>query len=498
MSTPAIYDVALVGLGPTGAVLANLLGVAGLSVLVLEKEAGIHALPRAIHFDGEVMRVFQGIGLRDAVLAIARPGLEGMHFVDAQGETLFVRGGAAALGPHGCANSYYFHQPQLEALLRDGLARYPRVHVMLRHELRSITEAEGQVQLGAYDLASSADLAFAAKYVVGCDGARSAVRAHMGSEMVDLGLRQPWLVFDVLLQRELDLPAYTVQVCDPARPMTCCNVVGNRRRWEIMVLPGDDPAELVKPARLWELVAPWVTPQVATLERAAIYTFHSVLAHGWRKNRLLLAGDACHQTPPFLGQGMCAGIRDAANLGWKLAAVLRDGAQADLLDSYEAERAPHVQALIELAVRLGTIIQTTDKQQAADRDARFRAGEPQVVELPPSALGRLDTLDPTDPFTRRPFPQPRLRNGEWLDDTVGARFALIMHPRSLAAAPEAVRELLLRARVKLVDAADPALSVWLSENKVVAVMVRPDRYMLGVARTPAAIEALCARLPVAV
>lgn len=495
---PANYDVAIVGLGPTGAVLANLLGAAGLSVLVLEKEAGIHALPRAIHFDGEVMRIFQGIGLRDAVLAIARPGLEGMHFVDAQGETLFVRGGAAALGPHGSANSYYFHQPQLEALLRDGLVRYPRVHVLLRHELNSIAETDGLVRLAARDLVTGADVAHAAKYVVGCDGARSPVRTHMGSPMVDLGLRQPWLVFDVLLQRELDLPGYTVQVCDPARPMTCCNVVGNRRRWEIMVLPGDDPAELVKPATLWELVSPWVTPQDATLERAAIYTFHSVLASGWRKDRLLLAGDACHQTPPFLGQGMCAGIRDAANLAWKLVAVLRDGAHPDLLDSYEAERSPHVQALIELAVRLGTIIQTTDVRQAAERDARFRSGEPQVVELPPSALGRLDAFDPADLFTNRPFPQPRLQNGQLLDDAVGARFALITHPRTLAAAPERVREMLLRNHVKLVDAADPALSEWLRDNAVVAVMVRPDRYMLGAARMADAIESLCARLPLAV
>jgi 3-(3-hydroxy-phenyl)propionate hydroxylase len=163
-----------------------------------------------------------------------------------------------------------------------------------------------------------------------------------------------------------------------------------------MVLPGDDSAELVKPEKLWELVSPWVTPQDATLEPAAIYTFHSVLVHGWRKDRLLLAGDACHQTPPFLGQGMCAGIRDAANLAWKLVAVLREGAQPDLLDSYEAERSPHVKALIELAVRLGTIIQATDVRQAAERDARLRSGEPQVAELPPSALGRLDALDPAD------------------------------------------------------------------------------------------------------
>jgi len=135
-----MYDVAIVGLGPTGATLANLLGAAGLSVLVLEKEAGIFPLPRAIHFDGEVLRILQGAGLRERVLAIARPGEQGMHFVNGAGETMLIRGGSAALGPHGCANNYYFHQPELEAVLREGLARFPNVELRLRHELIGIAQ----------------------------------------------------------------------------------------------------------------------------------------------------------------------------------------------------------------------------------------------------------------------------------------------------------------------------------------------------------------------
>lgn len=497
MADPTVFDVAIVGLGPTGATLANLLGSAGLSVLVIEKEAAIYPLPRAIHFDGEVMRVFQSIGLREAVLAISRPGAQGMHFVNAAGETLLIRGGTAALGPHGCANNYYFHQPELETLLRRGLDRFDNVSVLLRHELTGIAEHDDAATLSVRSLDDGRARTFTARYVVGADGARSPVRAHMGSPMHDLGLRQPWLVFDVMLRKDVDLPDHTVQHCDPARPMTYCNVTGARRRWEIMVLPGDDREALLAPETLWGLVGRWITPADATLERAAIYTFHSVIAEGWRRGRLLLAGDACHQTPPFLGQGMCAGIRDAANLAWKLEAVLRGRAPPALLDSYESERAPHVRALIELAVRLGNIIQTTDAQAAAERDAKFRAGEPEVFELPPQALGAgaFDTRQGAP--AGRPFPQPRLADGRLLDELLGRRIAVIGRNGSIAGVSRASAERWQRAGAVVIDRPDPSLAQWLDAHEADAVVLRPDRYIVGVARTAGELDDLTQLLPAA-
>ncbi|VTU41145.1 3-(3-hydroxy-phenyl)propionate/3-hydroxycinnamic acid hydroxylase [Variovorax sp. PBS-H4] len=497
MAEAAVFDVAIVGLGPTGATLANLLGGAGLSVLVVEKEAGIHPLPRAIHFDGEVMRVFQGIGLREQVLALSRSGTQGMHFVNAAGETLLIRGGTAALGPHGCANNYYFHQPELEALLRRGLERFDNVTTLLRHELISIDEDDEAATLAVRRLEDGAALDFKARYVVGADGARSPVRAHMGSPMHDLGLRQPWLVFDVMLHKDVDLPDHTIQHCDPARPMTYCNVTGARRRWEIMVLPDDDREALLAPATLWGLVRRWITPADATLERAAIYTFHSVIAEGWRRGRLLLGGDACHQTPPFLGQGMCAGIRDAANLAWKLEAVLRGRAPEALLDTYESERAPHVRSLIELAVRLGNIIQTTDPQAAAERDAKFRAGEPQVFELPPQALGAGAFDLRQGAPAGRPFPQPRLADGRLLDELLGRRIAVIGRNGSIAGVSRASAERWQRAGALVIDQPDPCLAQWLDAQGADAVVLRPDRYIVGVARTPGELDALTQLLPVA-
>ena len=492
-----LHDVAIVGLGPTGATLANLLGAAGLSVLVLEKEAGIFPLPRAIHFDGEVLRILQAAGLRDEALAISRPGEQGMHFVNGAGETMLIRGGTAALGPHGCANNYYFHQPELEAVLRSGLARFANVDIRLRHEVVGVEQDASGATLRVRAIEGGRIQNMRARYVVGCDGARSPVRQRMGSAMADLGLKQPWLVFDVVLQEEVDLPHHTVQHCDPARPMTYCNVVGHRRRWEIMVLPGDDREAMVQPEALWQMVAPWVRPDQARLERAAIYTFHSVIAEGWRDGRLLLAGDACHQTPPFLGQGMCAGIRDAANLAWKLAAVLKGRAPAALLDTYESERAPHVRALIELAVRLGNIIQTTDPELAAERDAKFRTGQPEIFELPPQRLGA-GAFDATPgALAGSPFPQPRLDDGRLLDELLGHRSAVIGHAPALASAAPSTADRWRRAGAIVIDRPDASLTDWLDSHQAHAVILRPDRYIVGVARTGHDLDRISQYLPVA-
>ena len=492
-----MFDIAIIGYGPAGATLANLLGQAGLSVLVLEKEAGIYPLPRAIHFDGEVMRIFQSAGLRKAVEAISRPGLKGMHFVNAEGETLMIRGGTAAQGPHGCASNHYFHQPELEQVLRDGTARFANVQVRLRHEVTQITEAADHVRLAVTDLQGGSTAQIQARYVVGCDGARSLVRKVLGSPMTDLGLRQSWLVFDVVLKDNAPaLPDHTVQFCDPARPMTWCNVTGRRRRWEIMLMPGDDPARLVQPETLWQLVSRWMKPEHADIERAAIYTFHSLIAEGWRKGRLMLAGDSAHQTPPFLGQGMCAALRDVSNLAWKLEAVLRGRASEALLDTYESERSPHVHAFIELAVRLGDIIQATDPDKARERDAKFKAGAPEIFEFPSPRLGPGILHGDTAPVGQ-PFPQPVLGDGQLLDAHIGNRFAVIGQPAVVHGVSDATRKRWQQNDVAVMATDEPALLEWLQRHDAGAIMLRPDRYILGLARKPGELDTVTACLPVA-
>jgi 3-(3-hydroxy-phenyl)propionate hydroxylase len=490
-----IFDVAIVGYGPAGATLANLLGQYGLSVLVLERDAEIYPLPRAVHFDGEVMRVFETAGLRREVEAISRPGLKGMYFHNAAGETLLIRGGASARGPHGCATNHYFHQPELEAVLRQGLRRYPQVQVRTRHELTGMAQDAEHATLQVSDLISQQAYAVKARYVVGCDGARSLVRKAIGSAMVDLGLHQPWLVFDVLLKTDVPgLPDHTVQHCDPARPMTYCNVTGKRRRWEIMLMPGDDPQQLVRPETLWQLVSQWIKPEQADIERAVIYTFHSVMAETWRKERLFLAGDAAHQTPPFLGQGMCAAIRDASNLAWKLDAVLGGRADDALLDSYCSERLPHVQAFIELAVQLGAIIQTTDPQAARQRDAKFKVGQPEIFQFPAPRLGPGLWRGDSAPVAQV-FPQPMLADGCPLDAVLGLNFAVLGDEDVLQAVSEDTRERWQHHGAVVRAARDPEVQAWLRQHGVRAVLLRPDRYILGVAQTGAELDGISALLP---
>jgi len=484
-------DVAILGLGPVGATLANRLGAAGLDVVAIERDTAIFPLPRAIHFDGETMRVFQSLGLRAEVEAISRPGLKGMHFVNADDRVLMVRGGTAAEGPQGCASNHYFHQPELEAVLRAGLARHPNVRVLLGREATAIDERADDVLVTLAPGDGPARVR--ARWLVGCDGGRSPTRRAIGATLDDLGLHQPWLVFDAILERDdLGLPDHTVQRCDPARPMTICNVTGRRRRWEIMLMPGDDPETIGRPENVWPLVSRWITPRDARLERAAVYTFHSVIARGWRRGRLMLAGDSAHQTPPFLGQGLCAGIRDCANLAWKLALVARGRASPALLDTYESERRPHVRAFVELAVRIGEVVQATDPAVAAERDARMLAGEATVFEYPQPGLG--PGLH-AGPLGGTLFPQPRLADGRRLDEAVGDAFAVLGDAALLARADDATRARWRAAGAVILADPGEAVAAWWRERDARAVVLRPDRYLLGAASDARGLADVSALLP---
>ena len=484
------FDVAIVGYGPTGAVLANLLGARGWRVALFDREPGLMNLPRAVHFDGEVMRIFDAAGLAEKVMPVIRPS-GGMQYINPAGKLMLERKPAAASGVHGWANNYLFHQPDLEIALRQGVERFPAVQVFTRYEVEAVAQDEEAVLLTVRSLEDDTLSNFRANWVVGCDGARSRVRDAIGGAQEDLGLHQSWLVVDVLLERDVDLPVATVQFCDPARPVTFVNVTGRRRRWEIMLMPGDDWQSMTQPATVWRLLSRWIQPGDATLVRGAVYTFHSLIAERWRDRRLLIAGDAAHQTPPFLGQGMCAGIRDASNLAWKLDRVLH-GADAVLLDSYQSERAPHVREYVATAVRLGDIIQTTDPQVAAARDRQFeKEGQQEIVNLAPQLGPGIHTG--TLPAGTMPG-QPMLSDGRRLDQALGDGFAVVSADDAITA-PLSDLE---RARFATCDTrwvCNAALAPWLAGLDAKALVLRPDRYVFGVANSTADLAQLAMQLP---
>ena len=523
-TSSAQFDVVIVGYGPTGVTLANLLGQAGVSVAVVERDTSISTLPRAIACDGEIVRVFETLGLAPAIVPELRPSGRITH-LNAAGELLLERRPLPGVGPHGWGSNWLFHQPTLEAALRRGVARFPKVVVFEGHELVGIEQNAHGVSLDIVKLDTARHIGLSCRYAVGCDGGRSLVRQAMGSALDDLGLHQPWLVVDIELEPErepeleiapgaekkVDLPEHTIQYCDPARPITYVRGTGNRRRWEIMLMPGDDPATMMEPAQVWQFLSRWVTPRDARLARGAVYTFHSLIATRWRNRRLLIAGDAAHQMPPFLGQGMCAGIRDAANLAWKLTYAVRTPSRTSvdaLLDSYGTEREPHVRVYVEEAMRLGAIIQTTDPEVAAYRDRRFRDGG--VEEMPHLAPVLGPGLHSDGPPAGAIFPQPTLDDGRRLDSVIdagsaGPRFALLATDEFLNALDAHHLAALRSFDAALVPAQLPQADTlrnppeyssarWLAKNRAAGVLVRPDRYVLGLVFEPADVTRLAARL----
>jgi 3-(3-hydroxy-phenyl)propionate hydroxylase len=492
------FDVAIIGYGPVGATLANLLGLCGLSAVVLEREQSVYHLPRAVSLDGEGMRLFQTLGLAEDLLPYVNVSRNIRH-VNADGQLLLLiaRGG---IGPEGWNHAYRFYQPELEAVLRKGVSRHPSIDVRLRCEVFALDERGDHVRIRYEDLASGRLDEVSARYVVGCDGARSTVRRFMGAALHDLRSHERWIVLDMILDEppsgvpeaadESGRLIDAIQYCNPTRPTTFVPMPGQRHRWEFMLMPQDDPATITQPEQIYELLKPWrIDPMRSKIERGVVYTFHSALATSWRRDRLLLAGDSAHQTPPFLGQGMCSGLRDAANLAWKLRDVIAGRASEQLLDTYETERMEHVRAFIELAVELGGIIQATDPEIARRRDAGLIANPTMLRPITP-LLGPGLHGDAPPPAGARAA-QPRLADGTRLDDRVGYRFALLAKPQFIDALPLAVAD-----RVKQIDAviarADGEAADYLTSLHADAVVIRPDRHILGVAANPAGLEAVLA------
>ncbi len=495
------YDVAIVGYGPAGAALANLLGMSGLKVALLEREPSIYHMPRAISLDGEGMRLFQTIGLAETLLP--KLGLSrNIRHVNTEGKllVLIARGG---IGPDGWNHAYRFYQPELEDVLRAGVDRYGNVDVRLRCDVFALDEADDHVKVRYENLANGELAALTARYVVGCDGARSTVRRFMGPALQDLRSHERWIVLDMILDRppagvpeaadETGQIVDAIQYCDPARPTTFIPMPGKRHRWEFMLMPGDDPLRIVQVDQIYNLLKPWkIVPATSQIERAVVYTFHSSLATRWRQGRLLLAGDSAHQMPPFLGQGMGSGLRDVINLAWKLRDVVDGRALESLLDSYQTERMEHVRAYIEVAVELGGVIQATDPEKARQRDAELLANPTMIRPLTPRLGPGLHGSAAAPAGTRAE--QPILGDGRRLDDRVGYRFAMLAAPDLAIELPQKMLRALEETGIAVVTA-DGDASDYLTRTGARAIVIRPDRHILGIAQTAGELDLVLAQIP---
>ena len=496
---PPVYDVAIVGAGPTGLTLANLLGLEGLSVLLVERNATTVQEPRAVSIDDESLRTMQATGVVDRVLEQVVPGY---------GSRYLTPGGACFLTvlptgkPYGYARRNAFRQPVLEQQLRDGLARFPCVRTRFGVGLTGFVQDADGVDL-TLDGGGEAERV-RARYLVGCDGASSPIRKALGLSLQGETLPERWLIVDLA-----DSPAErdTVVFCDIRRPCIALPGPDRTRRFEFKLFPHEAEADILQPDNVDQLLRSRGVAPGSRIVRQTVYTFHARLASRWSVGRVFLGGDAAHLTPPFAGQGMNSGIRDAHNLAWKLAAVVRGRLAPSLLDTYELERRGHVAGMIELALRMGRIMGPTSRWRGWATQTAFRVaglwpplrsyfGEMKYKPKPSFREGFL--ISSAHPLVGRLIPQPLVRAADGaerlLDDAVPRGFVLLGIDVSATAVREALRSFDVGAvpvtplalatgpgavagdsTLAVVGGVEPALAA----VSGLIVLVRPDRYVMA-------------------
>lgn len=406
-------EVCIVGLGPTGMTLAHLLGRRGINVLVLEREPTFYGMARAVYTDDECLRILQNAGVADELHADMSVDLP-VQWLRADGSVLAQFRTNAR--PHGWPVSNFLYQPAFEQVLERRLADLPSVCVRRGRAVTGFTQdAHGvTVRHSACDgaeygrtdpmLRAGTEETVRAAFLVAADGGRSTIRTALGIELEGRSFPQRWVVIDLRARDGVDafrhLPYFDF-VCDPARPTVSCPQPGGRHRFEFMLADADRTEDFETPEAARRLMARWVDVDEVQIDRQLVYTFNALVATNWRSGRALLAGDAAHMTPQFIGQGMNAGIRDADNLAWKLADVLRHGADPRILDSYQAERRPHAKAMIDLSVFNKELVSTQSP-------ARIRARDVGVRTLSRIPVARSFLLE------ARMKPRPRLRAGCYL------------------------------------------------------------------------------------
>jgi 3-(3-hydroxy-phenyl)propionate hydroxylase len=483
--------VVIVGAGPVGVTAATLLGQYGVDCLVLDRWDGVFPQPRAVHLDDEIYRVLVRLGIAEQFAAVSR-STSGLQLIDRNHRVFAVLDRSGDRGRHGHPRANMFDQPELEHLLRTNLKDQPTVRLRGNVEITDLAQdGQGRVRVDFTDRLTGEHESVLATYVLGCDGANSVVRTAIGATMEDLEFEQRWLVIDVASKVELDQWDGVHQVCDPARAATYMRIGDTRYRWEFRLLEGETAADFESIEALQPLIGPWVEGiPCAQLElvRVAEYTFRAQLADRWRDRNIFLLGDAAHLTPPFVGQGLCAGVRDSMNLSWKIAGVLSSDLPESVLDTYEEERKPHARAMIRLAKLIG--VSMTQGGKAGD--LLRKAIAPRLHWIP-GLRDRL--LDGETPPLRRPglaeglglrksldgrlCPNALVADGTRYDDVTRGGFVLVT---GAPLSPQLRAVLAARGTHVLEVEPGSPLYQWLEDGKAAAALVRPDHTVVRAGR----------------
>tara|TARA_X000000368_G_scaffold349990_1_gene290207 strand:+ start:77 stop:1519 length:1443 start_codon:yes stop_codon:yes gene_type:complete len=463
------YDVAIVGFGPTGGTLANLLALQGFSILIIEKEKSFYPLPRAVHFDDEIMRVFQTIGITDKFLKHTIIN-KGTKFVNSKNRVVLDWPRPRSITENGWYPSYRFHQPDLERKLRRRLKDFKKVSVMQNTKVNSLKEEKNSVKICIENINNNKISEITAKYIIGCDGARSTIRKQIKAKFQNLGFTQKWAVVDLILKKnKKELPDRTIQYSNSKRPATYCRNVGKRRRWEFAINNNESEKKVLSNSYIWNFLKPWLKPSEALMERKTIYTFQSAISKKWKKGRVFLAGDAAHLMPPFMGQGMCAGVRDASNLAWKIAYCLKNNHSEKLLNTYQSERYSNVIEYIKTTVKMGEFVNAVGTSNITGEVSSTPNGQKSMKSIKPKlgkGLGKIN-----DKNRGKIFPQFKLKNGKSLDNKFFDKPLLIISSKYKKKLPKKINYINSNTA--------KGLNEYMLNLKIDAFVVRPDRFILN-------------------
>jgi len=488
--SPPYFSIIVVGAGPTGLAIGNLLGMMGIDVLILERNAGLSDIPKAISIDDEGLRVCQAMGLGHAVIENVLLDIDA-HYISGKRYL-------AKVAPTSKRNGYplisTFHQPEFEATLLQGLKRFSCVSIQFQHNVESFQQNDTDVVLSVR--APEGILkTYTCAYLLACDGAKSGIRRQLGIAMRGSTFSQKWLVIDTI--NDTDPTEAAVFFCNPKRPSVTVPAPHASRRWEFMILPGENEKELLYDDRIRSLIRQVGGSRNPQIKRRQIYTFHAAIAETFSKGRVFLLGDAAHLMPPFGGQGMNCGLRDAHNLSWKLQKVLQDAASPALLETYNQECHKHVADLIWFSKFLGTIIMPTSKAIAFLRDSVFfivnllppfrkYLSEAGIKPQPRYKKGFLlaDSSKASKTLVGMMLPQPQIKLSQdkttLLDNVLGHDFALLrLGHTSEDAFSSLDAGTWQRLGVRFVSIENQIEGFPLNQRDLF-ILVRPDRYIYGV------------------